>query len=163
MPTNLMLAPLVKSLPQCVHAIEKADLIILGPGSFLTSVIPPLLVRDISKALCHRKGKCVFIENVVEEKSPASALSIDQKLQWIEENIGCQPIDAVICQDKHIESTLADVICMPLSDENTPHYHDRKKLIAALDYYVNTTMFDNNIIENIEINSALNPTKQKAS
>ena len=47
MPTDLMLAPLVKSVKPCLDAIENADLIILGPGSFLTSVVPPLLVLSL--------------------------------------------------------------------------------------------------------------------
>ena len=63
MPKDLMLAPLVKSIQPCIEAINNADLIILGPGSFLTSVVPPLLVRDIAKAVNERKGHCVFIDN----------------------------------------------------------------------------------------------------
>ena len=38
MPKNMMLAPLVKAMPETIKALENADLIILGPGSFLTSV-----------------------------------------------------------------------------------------------------------------------------
>ena len=132
MPKNLMLAPLVKSIEPCISAINNADLIILGPGSFLTSIIPPLLVRDISNAIANRKGHCVFIDNIVEEQSPAAALSIDEKLTWIEENIGCLPIDSVITQDPLVSSKKVKVICQDLVHEKVKHHHDQQKLIAAL-------------------------------
>ncbi len=133
MPQNLMLAPLVKSLTQCIGAINNADLIILGPGSFLTSIIPPLLVRDISKAIDNRKGHCVFIDNIVAEPSPAAKLSIDEKLQWIEENVGCLPIDSVISQEPCISSNKVNIICRDLAHNKVPHHHDKQKLISALE------------------------------
>ncbi|MCW8833344.1 MAG: 2-phospho-L-lactate transferase CofD family protein, partial [Colwellia sp.] len=133
MPKNLMLAPLVKSLAPCINAINNADLIILGPGSFLTSVIPPLLVRDISNAIVNRKGHCVFIDNIVAEQSPAAKLSIDEKLSWLEENIGCLPIDSVICPEPYVNSDKVDIICRDLAHNKVPHHHDKQKLIAALE------------------------------
>lgn len=132
MPENLILAPLVKTLPQCINSIKNADLILLGPGSFLTSVIPPLLVRDITKALTKRKGRCIFIENLVSERSPASSLSLDEKLSWIEHNTGCLPIDAVLTADPDVSSTQVKVFCHDLMSDNTHHHHDKEKLVKAL-------------------------------
>ena len=137
MPKDLMLAPLVKSIPACVEAINNADLIILGPGSFLTSIIPPLLVRDISNAIKHRQGHCVFIDNIVAEQSPAAALLLDEKLDWIESNIGCMPIDSVICQDETTSSARVNVLCQNLAHNKVAHHHDNEKLINALENCVN--------------------------
>jgi uncharacterized cofD-like protein len=137
MPEKLMLAPLVKSLPDCVEAIIKADLIILGPGSFLTSIAPPLLVRDIANALNQRKGHCVFLDNVVEEQSPAGKLTIDEKLNWIEYNVGCMPIDTVITQNIKMHSDKVTVIHHAMSNDEVHHHHDRKKLIEALEICIN--------------------------
>jgi len=137
MPKDLMLAPLVKSNTPCIDAIKNADLIILGPGSFLTSVVPPLLVRDIAKAIDRRKGHCVFIDNIVAEKSPAAELTLDEKLHWIENNIGCLPIDSVICQDEQTHSDRVNVICQELAHNKVPHHHDNEKLIHALETCVN--------------------------
>jgi len=153
MPKTLLLAPLVKTLPQCIQAIEQADLIILGPGSFLTSVVPPLLVRDISNALANRQGKCIFIDNIVAEQSPAACLSIDDKLSWIDSNIGCQPIDAVICQNSKYTSALTEVYHYDLAHPKTPHHHDKSKLISALNHYV----------ESCQTVSTANPIAQIAS
>ncbi|NMP33431.1 uridine diphosphate-N-acetylglucosamine-binding protein YvcK [Thalassotalea sp. M1531] len=132
MPKNLMLAPLVKSPEQCVEAINKADLIILGPGSFLTSVVPPLLVRDIANALKNRRGHCAFVENIVAENSPAAALTLDEKFDWIKENIGCLPIDSAICHDQNTTSERVRVIHHDLACEDVKHHHDKAKLIEAL-------------------------------
>ncbi|MBL4910010.1 MAG: uridine diphosphate-N-acetylglucosamine-binding protein YvcK [Alteromonadaceae bacterium] len=131
-PQNLILAPAVKSLKPCIDAIYTADLIILGPGSFFTSIMPPLLVRDISNALKNRNGHCVFLDNIIPEHSPAAKLSLDEKLLWIEDNIGCLPIDSVICQNKAITSTKVNVFCEQLAHDETPHYHDSALLIKAL-------------------------------
>lgn len=133
MPKDMMLAPLVKSIKPCIEAINNADLIILGPGSFLTSVVPPLLVRDIAKAINERKGHCVFIDNIVAERSPAAKLSLDEKLTWIERNIGCLPIDSVICQDETLYSNKVNIICQDLSHHDISHHHDSDKLINALE------------------------------
>lgn len=133
MPTDLMLAPLVKSVKPCIEAINNADLIILGPGSFLTSVVPPLLVRDIAKAIDKRKGHCVFIDNIISENSPAAQLTLDEKLDWIESNIGCLPIDSVICQDEETHSDRVNIICQDLSHNKVAHHHDNEKLINALE------------------------------
>lgn len=132
MPENLLLAPLVKTLPQCIELIKNADLIILGPGSFLTSIVPPLLVRDISNALAKRKGHCLFVENLVSEVSPASKLSLDEKLDWIEKNLNGLPIDSVLTQDEKVTSSKVNVYCHDLASEKTSHHHDKQKLVAAL-------------------------------
>ena len=136
MPEKLMLAPLVKALPESIDAIAKADLIILGPGSFLTSIIPPLLIRDISNALQQRKGHCVFLDNIVAETSPAAALTLNEKLNWIEDNINCLPIDSVITQDPTLQSNKVNIVCQSLSNIQMKHHHDKDKLVAALNQIV---------------------------
>ncbi len=132
-PQNLILAPSVKSITPCIDAIENADVILLGPGSFFTSVMPPLLIRELSNALKKRTGHCIFIDNVVAEQSPAALLSLDEKLDWIENNIGYLPIDTVICQNELLKSTKVNIICQKLASNTTPHYHDKTLLIEALE------------------------------
>lgn len=139
MPEKLMLAPLVKSLDLAKKAIKKADLIILGPGSFLTSVIPPLLIRDIVNAINDSNAHCVFIDNIVAEDSPAGKLSLDEKLNWIKHNIGCLPIDSAICHGNETTSKIVPVINCDLANKDVAHYHDSKKLINALEQCISNT------------------------
>jgi 2-phospho-L-lactate transferase/gluconeogenesis factor (CofD/UPF0052 family) len=95
-------------------------------------MLAPLLVRGISEAINQRKGHCVFIDNIVAENSPAAQLSLDQKLDWIEANIDCMPIDSVICQDNKVISSKVSVFTQDLADTKVAHHHDNDKLIAAL-------------------------------
>ncbi len=53
--------------PFAVEAIKKADLIILGPGSLYTSVIPNLLINDIKEAVIKSKAKKVYVCNVMTQ------------------------------------------------------------------------------------------------
>ncbi len=153
MPKNLMLAPLVKTLPNCIDAILNADLVILGPGSFLTSVVPPLLVRDISNALKQTNAHRVFIDNIIAENSPAADLSLDEKLTWIENNIGCLPIDSAICHDHKVTSKRISVCHHELSSDTVAHYHSRDKLIAALNMCISKALNANNEMPANAVNS----------
>lgn len=132
MPQNMMLAPLVKATPEALDAINEADLVILGPGSFLTSVVPSLLVRDISNAIINSKAHCVFIDNLVQENSPAGKLLIDEKLDWLKQNINCQPITTVITQDQNASSAQVNLIKADLAHSQIHYFHDKDKLINAL-------------------------------
>jgi len=153
MPKNLMLAPLVKTLPNCIDAILNADLVILGPGSFLTSVVPPLLVRDISNALKQTNAHRVFIDNIIAENSPAADLSLDEKLTWIEDNIGCLPIDSAICHDHKVTSKRISVCHHELSSDTVAHYHSRDKLIAALNMCISKALNANDEMPANAVNS----------
>ena len=49
------------ALPACLDAIREADLIVLGPGSLFTSIIPNLLVPGVADAIRDSKGATVFV------------------------------------------------------------------------------------------------------
>ncbi|GAL37334.1 LPPG:FO 2-phospho-L-lactate transferase like CofD-like [Vibrio maritimus] len=61
---RLDLEPVVPATKEAVDAILQADCIVLGPGSFLTSIMPPLLLAELSQAInSNTKAKVVFVEN----------------------------------------------------------------------------------------------------
>ncbi|MQG32704.1 MAG: YvcK family protein, partial [SAR202 cluster bacterium] len=53
--------------PEAVRAIEDADLIVIGPGSLFTSIVPNLLISGIARALEESEGFRVYVCNVAEE------------------------------------------------------------------------------------------------
>ena len=62
---ELRMAPAnAKPLPMALDAIESADLITIGPGSLFTSLVPNLLVRDVSKAIANSRAVKVFVCNL---------------------------------------------------------------------------------------------------
>ena len=62
--------------PEAVQAIEEADLVIVGPGSLYTSVLPNLLVGGIGDALTHSPAFKVYVCNVATEPGETDGYSI---------------------------------------------------------------------------------------
>lgn len=73
----------VRALPEAIHAIENADMIVIGPGSLYTSIIPNLLVGDIRDAIVHAKGKKVYICNLMTQNGETSHYSASDHVQAI--------------------------------------------------------------------------------
>ncbi len=61
--------------PDAVRAIETADLIVLGPGSLFTSILPPLLVPGIRDAVLGASARRVYVANLLQE--PAETIGYD--------------------------------------------------------------------------------------
>lgn len=57
----------VKPLPEAIKAIREADLIVLGPGSLYTSIIPNLLVKGIPEAIYNSKAATVYVCNIMTQ------------------------------------------------------------------------------------------------
>jgi uncharacterized cofD-like protein len=57
----------VYPLPEVLEALAEADLVLIGPGSLYTSVIPNLLVRGIAEAIRDAQVPCVYICNVMTQ------------------------------------------------------------------------------------------------
>jgi uncharacterized cofD-like protein len=71
------------SLDEVVEAIELADIIVIGPGSVYTSIIPNLLVRGIPEALIRSKAKKVYICNVMTQPGETDGMSASDHVKAI--------------------------------------------------------------------------------
>ncbi|MDK1225550.1 uridine diphosphate-N-acetylglucosamine-binding protein YvcK [Cronobacter turicensis] len=135
-PKELMLYPNVQATREAVEAIAEADLIIIGPGSFYTSLIPLLLLDDLAKALRRTPAPMVYIGNLGRELSPAAAsLRLEEKLALMESYVGKRVVDAVVVGPKVDVSGAQDriVIQEPLEASDIPYRHDRHLLRVALE------------------------------
>ncbi|MEX9542478.1 uridine diphosphate-N-acetylglucosamine-binding protein YvcK, partial [Escherichia coli] len=95
LPQELRLYPRVKATAEAVEAIHQSDLILIGPGSFFTSLMPLLLLDDITDALRECKAPMIYIGNLGKELSTSAAsLTLKEKLLMMEQHIGCQKINA---------------------------------------------------------------------
>ena len=137
-PQELMLSPLVTATREAVDAIAEADLILMGPGSFYTSLMPVLLVPELAQALRRSPANMVFIDNLGREHSPAGKLGITDKLRLIEDTIGKRVIDALILSPDSDVSLLSDrvIIQEPLEAADIPYRHDRQLLRLALEHAI---------------------------
>lgn len=86
------------ALPKAVRAIQAADLIILGPGSLFTSVIPNLLVPEIVAAISARQVACVYVCNVMTQPGETDGFSVADHIQAIDKVCGRRIFDAVLVQ-----------------------------------------------------------------
>ncbi|WP_213716684.1 uridine diphosphate-N-acetylglucosamine-binding protein YvcK [Cedecea lapagei] len=138
-PQDLAVYPKVPATREALEAIAEADLILIGPGSFYTSLMPILLLEEMDQALRRTPAPMVYIGNLGKELSPAAAsLSLRQKLELMEQHIGKRVIDAVLVGPQVDASEVGDrlVIQQPLEASDIRYRHDRQLLRAALEQAV---------------------------
>ena len=72
-----------KPLEDAIWAIHDADLIILGPGSLYTSVIPNLLIKDIAKAVNDSKAKKIYVCNIMTQPGETDNFTVSDHLKTL--------------------------------------------------------------------------------
>jgi uncharacterized cofD-like protein len=84
--------------PEAVAAILEADLIVLGPGSLYTSVVPNLLVEGIAKALIQADGLKIYVCNVATQPGETDGYNVDAHVEALVRHLPGQsnPLDVVI-------------------------------------------------------------------
>ena len=81
---ELMLEPAdAPVLPETLEAIERADLITVGPGSLFTSLITNLLVKDVSEALASSRAVRVYICNLMTQSNESLNLTASEHIERI--------------------------------------------------------------------------------
>ncbi len=94
--------------PGVVEAILGADLVVLGPGSLYTSIVPNLVVEAVGEALRSTRAPVILVANLVSEKGESAGLSLVDHLAVIEEHAGGRIVSAVVVHEGPIdEGTLA--------------------------------------------------------
>ena len=85
--------------PEAVRAIEDADLIVIGPGSLFTSIVPNLLISDISAALASSPAFKIYVCNVAEEPAQTEGYSVLDHSKVVQHYGGKGAIDAVLANN----------------------------------------------------------------
>ncbi|MEN9217164.1 MAG: YvcK family protein [Gloeomargarita sp. HHBFW_bins_162] len=88
------------ALPKAIEAIEEADLILVGPGSLYTSVIPNLLVPEITQAIARATVPRIYICNAMTEPGETQGYRVSDHLRAIERVTGQRIFDVVLVQKK---------------------------------------------------------------
>lgn len=76
-----------RTLPEVIAVIESADIILVGPGSLFTSLLPALLVSGIKEAIIRSSGKCFYVANLMTQPGETDGLKLSEHIQIIEEHI----------------------------------------------------------------------------
>jgi uncharacterized cofD-like protein len=82
--------------PMAIQAILSADLIIIGPGSLFTSILPNLLVPDIAEAIRSSRALKVYVCNVATQPGETDGLTCDDHHRIIQDHVGGDLIDISI-------------------------------------------------------------------
>lgn len=85
--------------PDAVAAIERADLIVLGPGSIYTSLLPNLLVADIGAAVVAARAPVVFVANLREQPGETEGMSLVDHLDAMTAHVPELAIDVVVAHE----------------------------------------------------------------
>lgn len=97
---ELFLKPKAILNPRAKKAILESDLIVVGPGSFYTSIIPNLLVKGMPEALKKSKAVKIYICNLVNKPGQTDGFSIEDYIKHTEKFIGKPIFDFVIFNSK---------------------------------------------------------------
>ena len=144
-----------QAYPLTIQAILSADLILVGPGSLYTSVLPNLLVPDLAEALRASRGLKFYICNVATQLGETDGYNCKDHVRTIERHMGGRVFDLIVCNNRQsvdlpqavelvglspdLEEEYA-VYSTDLVDEQQPWRHDPMKLARALtDLYYERT------------------------
>ena len=93
--TRVWLEPPAPIHPAVKQAIEKFDAVVIGPGSFFTSLLPTLLVDGVVDALANVTGPIVVVSNLLTEGEGMRGFTAADEAEWVSRTIG-RKVDVVI-------------------------------------------------------------------
>ncbi|MCL7453753.1 MAG: YvcK family protein [Anaerolineae bacterium] len=140
-----------RAFPEAVRAILDADLIVAGPGSLFTSVLPNLLVRDIRRAVEASSALRLYVCNVATQPGETDGFDVGQHVSALQRHVGNGLFPYVLANsdrvsttdgaqtlpvDPHYEpSSTYDVIAAGLADPTTPWRHHPGKLAEQIMHF----------------------------
>ena len=154
----------IKASDHVVEAIMTADLVVLGPGSLYTSILPNLMIEEIGEAIKESPAQVVYICNIMTQLGETenftdadhvAVLHKHLKANFIdtvlvnttpvpEEYIKNQPNEEYLLQVKHDFEALRQQGCRVISSEflnmtQGGAYHDTNKVVQELSYLLETS------------------------
>lgn len=138
----------VRAYPPALQAIFQADLIVMGPGSLYTSILPNLLVPDLAEALRHARAPKIYICNLATQPGETDNYTVADHVATLFEHIPTGCLDLVIANDNqsippdrggghtiYVQLTPPENLPMQtadLVDEARPWRHDGAKLAQVV-------------------------------
>lgn len=85
-----------KATPEVIDAIMNSDMVVIGPGSLYTSILPNLMIEDIGKAVCQTKAEVVYICNIMTQLGETEYFTDADHVRVLHEHMGENFIDTVL-------------------------------------------------------------------
>jgi uncharacterized cofD-like protein len=132
--------------PACaaaVDAVRDADVVVLGPGSWFTSVIPHLLLRELGNALTTTDARIAVVLNLVPQSGETEDFSPEDLLRVLLDHAPSLRIDAVIADPaavpdierlrRYVTSVSAHLVVSDLTEDGYPDRHEPVRLGRAFE------------------------------
>ena len=141
-----------KATPEAITAIEEADWITVGPGSWLSSVMPHFLLKEQAAAISSAKGKKILIFNLPDPTTSEeyAGSSLTEHLQFVLKHLPDLKFDyALVDQrietnnssfEKLVTSCGGQVVAFDLAENKQTFHHDPKKLSLAFSHILQTNL-----------------------
>lgn len=134
------------AFPPAVQAILSADLIVIGPGSLYTSILPNLLVPDLLEAIRASRALKIYVVNIATQPGETTAYSVTDHIQALEEYVGRNFLDVIVYNNQQggqlppgsdwvklsHQNILHPLYAADLVDIEQPWRHDSDKLARVL-------------------------------
>lgn len=118
----------VKILDNCLEAIDEADLIVLGPGSLYTSVVPNLLINNMVDAIINSKAKTVYICNVMTQTGETDGFGVYEHVEGILNHSHPGILDFCIANSRKLDAKDSMRYILEDSIQVLPNEEDEMKL-----------------------------------
>ncbi len=136
-----LLPPAPPACPEAVAAVRAADWVVLGPGSWFTSVIPHLLVPELAQALQTTSARRLLVLNLQAQPGETEGFTPESHLEVLARHAPGLELDAVLADSSGVTdpSVLeaaaaamgAKLVLAPLARDEHPDQHDPDRLAAA--------------------------------
>lgn len=103
-----LLPELPPALPAALEAIRQADVILLGPGSLYTSVIPNLLVDGISDAIRNSGAMKIYVCNIMTQDGETEGMTASDHIAALLKHGGAGLVDLCLCNSEPVSRRLLE-------------------------------------------------------
>jgi uncharacterized cofD-like protein len=119
---------------EAVAALREAELVVIGPGSLYTSVLPNLLVRGLGEALLASPGHKVFISNVATEHGETDGMNAADLYQTVRRHLGNRDFADVVLANSNLpaEALPAEWHSEPVVAPGDADYGSARLVLADL-------------------------------
>lgn len=99
----------VEPLEEVLNSINNADVIVIGPGSLYTSIMPNLLVNGVVEAIKKSKAPKVYVSNIMTQPGETDNYNVLKHVEAINKHCGECIIDTVIANNEVLPSAIVDI------------------------------------------------------
>jgi uncharacterized cofD-like protein len=115
----------IRPLPESIQAIRQADLIIIGPGSLYTSILPNLLVPRLGDEVCRSRAKKVYICNLMTQAGETHGFTASDHVKALYEHMESAFINTILVNNEEVPQDIQLRYNEELAD---PVFYDVQRL-----------------------------------